>query len=41
MYTKCSSGNLKGKDHSEDLDVDEKKILDWILGRYGGRVKTG
>jgi len=21
---------------SENLDVDEKKILEWILGKYGG-----
>jgi hypothetical protein len=25
--------NLKVKDHSEDLDVDGKIILEWILGK--------
>jgi hypothetical protein len=25
--------NLKLRDHSEDLGIDEKKILDWILGK--------
>jgi hypothetical protein len=32
---------VKGKDNSEDLDVDGKIILEWILGKYGGRVWTG
>jgi hypothetical protein len=40
MYTKVWSGNLKGRDHSEDLGVDERIILEWILGKYGGRVWT-
>jgi hypothetical protein len=25
--------NLKGRDHSEDLGVDGKIILEWILGK--------
>jgi len=32
---------LKGKDYSEDLDVDRMIILEWILGKYGGDVWTG
>jgi hypothetical protein len=28
----------KGGDHSEDLGVDGKKILEKILGKLGGRV---
>jgi hypothetical protein len=40
MHTKFWSENLKGKDHSEDLDVDGKIILEWILGKYGGQVWT-
>jgi hypothetical protein len=28
-------GNLKGRDHLEDLNVDEKIILDWILWKTG------
>jgi hypothetical protein len=30
--------NLKGKDHSEDLGVDVKVILEWILGKNYGKV---
>jgi hypothetical protein len=26
-------GNLKGRDHSEDLGTDGKIILEWILGK--------
>jgi hypothetical protein len=33
--------NVKGRDHSEDLGVDGKIILERILGMYGGRVWTG
>jgi hypothetical protein len=27
--------NLKRRDHSKDLDVDRKKILEFILGKLG------
>jgi hypothetical protein len=26
--------------HSEDLDVDGKIILEWILGKYDGKMCT-
>jgi hypothetical protein len=32
---------LKRRDRSEELDVRGKIILDWILGKYGGKVWTG
>jgi hypothetical protein len=32
--------NLKERGHSENLGVDGK-ILEWILGKYGGKVWTG
>jgi hypothetical protein len=32
---------LKGRYHFEDLVVDGKIILEWILRRRGGRVWTG
>jgi hypothetical protein len=41
VTTKFRSENLKGKDHSEDLDIDGKIISEWILGKYGGMVWTG
>jgi hypothetical protein len=31
------SENLKGRDHSEDIDVDGK-IVDWTLWECGGKV---
>jgi hypothetical protein len=37
MGAKCWSENLKGTDHSEDLDVDLRIILKWFLwNRVGG-----
>jgi hypothetical protein len=36
MYTKRWSENLKGRDHLEDLGVDGKIILEWILQKYVG-----
>jgi hypothetical protein len=32
---------MKGKDQLGDLDVDGRKILKWILEKYGVRVGTG
>jgi hypothetical protein len=31
MYTAIWSENLKGRDRSDDLDVDGRTILEWIL----------
>jgi hypothetical protein len=33
-------GNPEGKRNSEELDVDGKIILKWILQIYGGKVWT-
>jgi hypothetical protein len=33
--------NLKGRDHSEDLGVYGRIILEWILEKYSGKVWTG
>jgi hypothetical protein len=41
MLKKFWLGSLKGKDHSEDLGVEGRKILKWILGRQGLGVWTG
>jgi hypothetical protein len=32
--------NLKGRDHFEELDIDES-ILEGFLGKYGGKLWTG
>jgi hypothetical protein len=34
-------GKPEGRDHSEDLGVDEKIILEWIVGKNGGKKWTG
>jgi len=31
--TKFWFGNLKGRDHLVDLDIDGRIILEWILGK--------
>jgi hypothetical protein len=31
---------MKGRDYSEDLGIDGK-ILEWNLGKYGGKLWTG
>jgi hypothetical protein len=36
-----SVGKPKGRDHLEDVGVDCKIILEWILGKYDGRLWTG
>jgi len=41
MYTVFWMENLKGRDHLKDLAVDNGIILEWILGKVGGRVWTG
>jgi hypothetical protein len=33
MHTIFLFGNLKGRDHLEDLGIDKKIILEWILGK--------
>jgi hypothetical protein len=36
-HRKFWSENMKGRDHSEDLGVYGRIILQWILGKQGGR----
>jgi hypothetical protein len=41
MHTKFWSEDRKVRDQAEDLDVDGRKILEWILGKQEGEVWTG
>jgi hypothetical protein len=41
MHTIFWLENLKGRGHLEDLGVDVKVILEWILRKYGGKLWTG
>jgi hypothetical protein len=34
-------GNIKGRDHLEDLCIDERIIFELILNKYGTRVWAG
>jgi hypothetical protein len=40
MRAKFWPENLKGRDQSEDIGVDGRIILEWILGKYGEKVWT-
>jgi hypothetical protein len=40
INTKSSSENMKGRDHSVDLDADGR-ILEWILEKHGGKLWAG
>jgi hypothetical protein len=41
MRTRSWSENLKVREHSEDVGVDSKIILEWISGKEGGKVWIG
>jgi hypothetical protein len=40
MYTKFWSGNVKGRNHSDDIDVDGRIILEWILEKEVDELYT-
>jgi hypothetical protein len=33
--------NLKARDHLKNAEVDRRIILEWILGKWSGKVSTG
>jgi hypothetical protein len=41
MLTKLSLEYLKESDHSEDLGVDGRIMLKWVLGKLGWRLWIG
>jgi hypothetical protein len=38
MYTQLWLENLKGRDHSEDIDIHRRITVDWIVKKQPGRV---
>jgi hypothetical protein len=38
MHTIFWVENLNGRDHLEDLSVDGRIILEWVLQKYGGKM---
>jgi hypothetical protein len=40
MHIKFWPENLKVRHHLEDLDIDERVILEWILGKLGERCEV-
>jgi hypothetical protein len=40
MHTKFPSGNSKRGDHSEDIHIDRKIILEWIVGKWSEKLRT-
>jgi hypothetical protein len=41
MHTVLWLENLKGRDHSEDLCVEGRIILEWILGKEDEKLWIG
>jgi hypothetical protein len=41
MHTIFWLENLKGRDHSEDLSIEGRIILEQIVGKYGRKVWKG
>jgi hypothetical protein len=41
MLTRFCLENLKGRNHTADLGVDGRILLEWILQKYDGKVWTG
>jgi hypothetical protein len=40
MCTKCLSGNIKGREHLEDLSINGRLICNWNTKKSNGRVRT-
>jgi len=40
-HTKFWSANQKVRNYPEDLGLDRRIILEWVLEKYGGKLWTG
>jgi hypothetical protein len=38
---KILAGNLRGRDHSEELGAYERIMIEWVSGKQRGNVWTG
>jgi hypothetical protein len=41
VYTRFCWRELKGRNHLEDLLIDERIILKWVIKKSDGRIWTG
>jgi hypothetical protein len=41
VHTGCWWGDLRERDHLEDLGVDGSIIFEWVFKKWGGEVWTG
>jgi hypothetical protein len=41
MHTKFWLGSPKERDHSEDLDIDKRTVIKWVLRKSDERLWTG
>jgi hypothetical protein len=41
MHAKFLSVTVKGREHLEELGINDWIILEWVLGKQGGKVWTG
>jgi hypothetical protein len=41
MHTKFWSENPNGRNHTGDISIDGRIIVEWNLGKYGGKVWIG
>jgi hypothetical protein len=41
MHTILLLDKLKGREHLEDLRIDGKMILEWVLSDLGGKAWSG
>jgi hypothetical protein len=41
VHTRFWWGGVRERDHLDDLSVDERIIVKWVLNKWDGDVRTG